>query len=412
MDRRVVVTGIGIISPIGIGKEAFWQSLIEGKSGIDRITRFDASTYPCQIAGEVRDLSYQDLIDPKQLRRMTHTTQFAVAAAKLALADADLIPAWDNPYMVGVVIGTGAGNITDGLRQEAVLLERGAARVNPFIILSLHTGSIAAAVAIEAQAQGPAFTVSGGCASSLCALGVASDLVRGGSVDMCLSGGAESPIDPLLLISMSRSQELATLNDDPPRASCPFDRRHHGLVISEGGCILILEEMGRAERRQAPIYGEIVSYALGCEAYDLSDIEPSGENAAHVLRQALERAAVTPADIDCINAHGSSNPNWDRKETRVLKRVLGEVAYSIPISATKSVMGHTFGAATAFQVASAFLSLKHRLLPPTINLQEPDPECDLDYVPNIPRPTTSRICLVNAFSHGGLNSFMVLKRYF
>lgn len=411
MDRRVVVTGMGIVSPIGIGKEAFWQSLIEGRSGIDRITRFDASIYPCQIAGEVRDLSYRDLIDPKRLRRMTQTSQFAVAAAKLALADADLDPIGDNPYMVGAVIGTSVGNLQEGLEQEAVLLERGAARVNPFISLSLYDGSIAAAVAIEAHAQGPVFSVSGGCASSLCALGVAADLVRGGSLDVCLSGGAESPIFPLALISMSRSQQLATLNDDPPRACCPFDRRHQGIVLSEGACILVLEEMSRAEKRQAPIYGEIMSHALGCEAYDLFDLEPSGDNAAYVLRQVLERAAVTPADIDCINAHGSSNANWDRKETRVLKRVLGEAAYSIPISATKSVMGHTFGAAAAFQVASALLSLNYQLLPPTINLQEPDWECDLDYVPNIPRPITARTCLVNSFSHGGINSFMVLKNY-
>ena len=411
MDRRVVVTGMGIVSPIGIGKEAFWQSLIEGKSGIDRITRFDASAYPCQIAGEVRDLSYRDLIDPKRLRRMTQTTQFAVAAAKLALADAGLDPVGDNPHMGGVVIGTSVGNVPAGLQQEAILLERGAARINPFISLSLYDGSIAAAVAIEAHAQGPVFSVSGGCASSLCALGVAFDLVRSGSLDMCLSGGTESPIDPLALISMSRSQQLATLNDDPPRACCPFDRRHHGIVLSEGACILILEEMGRARERQAPIYGEIMSYALGCEAYDLFDIEPSGDNAAYVLCQALERAAVTPADIDCINAHGSSSPSWDRKETQVLKRVLGEAAYSIPISATKSVMGHTLGAAAAFQVASALLSLNYQLLPPTINLQEPDPECDLDYIPNLPRPTTARTCLVNSFSHGGINSSMVLKNH-
>jgi 3-oxoacyl-[acyl-carrier-protein] synthase II len=342
---------------------------------------------------------------------MGHATQFAVAATKLTLADAGLNSVWDNPYAVGIVIGTSMGNLEDGLKQEAILLERGAARVNPFISFSLETGSIVVEVAVEAHAQGPAFTVSGGCASSLCALGVASDLVRGGSVDVCLSGGAESPIFPLALVSISKTQGLATLSNDPPRACCPFDRRHDGIVLSEGGCVLVLEEMGHAKRRQAPIYGEIVSYALGCEAYDLFNIEPSGENAAHILQQALERAAITPADIDCVNAHGSSYPDWDRKETRVLKRALGEAAYSIPISATKSVMGHTVGAAAAFQVASAFLSLNHQLLPPTINLQEPDPECDLDYVPNLPRPATSCICLVNSFGHGGINSFMVLKGY-
>jgi len=412
MDRRVVVTGMGIISPIGVGKEAFWQSLIEGKSGIDRITHFDASPYPCQIAGEVKDLRYQDLLKPRQLRRMGYNTQFAVAAAKLALADAGLEPVWDNAYTVGAVIGTSVGNSKAALEQEAILLERGAARVNPFIgVSSLETGCVAAEVAIEARAQGPVFTVSGGCASSLCALGVASDLVRGGSLDVCLSGGAESPIFPLAFISMFRTQGLATLNDDPPRASCPFDRRHDGIVISEGACILVLEEMSRAKEGQAPIYGEIMSYALGSEAQDSFHLEPSGEDAARVLRQALERAVVTPTDIDCINAHGSSYPDWDRKETRILKQVLGEAAYSIPISATKSVMGHTFGAAAAFQVASALLSLNRQLLPPTINLQEPDPECDLDYVPRIPRPTTARICLVNSFGHGGLVSFMILKHY-
>lgn len=410
MERRVVITGLGLVSPLGIGKEPFWQSLVEGRSGIRRLTRFDPTGYTCQIAGEIPDDSYKDLIDAKRLRRMTNVAQLAVASAHMALADAGLSPAWPNPYTVGVIVGTSLGSFKEGLEQQSILLERGASRINPFLTVGLHINAISAEVAITARAQGLAFTVAGGCASSLCAIGVATDMIRSGTLDVCLTGGAESPLIPLAFAGLCRTQELSTLNESPEQASCPFDQAHNGLVVSEGSCILVLEEYARAHRRGAQIYGEILGHAMGCEAYEAFGLEPSGDNAVFTLQEALARASVAPVEIEWVNAHGSSCPNWDRKETRVLKKALGEVAYSIPISATKSVTGHSFGAAASFQVASAVLAMQHGLLPPTINLRLPDPECDLDYVPNQARPLEPRTCLINSFAYGGINSFLVLRK--
>ncbi|MBI3304178.1 MAG: beta-ketoacyl-[acyl-carrier-protein] synthase family protein [Deltaproteobacteria bacterium] len=410
MERRVVITGLGLISPLGIGKESFWQSLVEGRSGVRRLTRFDPEGYACQVAGEIPDESYRDLIESKRRRRMTHVAQLAVAGAQMALTDAGLSPCWLNPYTAGVIVGTSVGSLKDGVEQQSILLERGASRINPFLTVSLHINAISAEVALTARTQGLAFTVAGGCASSLCAISVAADMIRSGTLDVCLTGGAESPLFPLTFASLCRTQELTTLNEAPEQASRPFDRAHNGLVVSEGSCILVLEERARAERRGAPIYGEILGYALGCEAYEAFGLEPSGESAAHTLQEALTRACIAPTEIEWVNAHGSSCPSWDRKETRILKKALGEAAYSIPISATKSVMGHTFGAAAAFQVASAVLAMQSGLLPPTINLDMPDPECDLDYVPRQARALAPRLCLINSFAYGGINSFLLLRK--
>ena len=410
MERRVVITGIGLVSPLGIGKEPFWLSLVQGHSGIRRLTRFDPSGYDCQIAGEIPDDSYKNLIEPKRLRRMTHVSQLAVAGASMALEDAKLTPSWQNPHHAGVIVGTSLGSFKDGLEQQSILLERGANRINPFLTVSLHVNAISAEVAITAHTQGLAFTIAGGCASSLCAIGVATDMIRSGVLDVCLTCGAESPIIPLAFAGLCRTQELSTLNERPEQASRPFDNAHNGLVVSEGSAILVLEERRRAEMRGAYIYGEILGYALGCEAYEAFGLEPSGESATYTLQEAMTKAQITPAEIEWINAHGSSCPNWDRKETRILKKALGDTAYSIPISATKSVMGHAFGAAAAFQTASAVLAMQYGWLPPTINLDTPDPECDLDYVPNEARPLSPRVCLVNSFAYGGINSFLLLRK--
>lgn len=409
MQRRVVITGLGLISPFGIGKEIFWDSLIEGRSGIRRLTRFDPTGYGCQVAGEIPDDSYKDLIEQRRLRRMSHTAQLASAGTRLALEDAGLNPNWSNPYTVGAIVGTAVGSLKEGLEQQSILLERGANRINPFITLSLHISSISTEVAITAQAQGTAFTVAGGCASSLCAIGTAADLIRAGTLDICLTGGAESPFFPLLYAGLCRTQELATNNDPPESSSCPFDQRHSGLVPSEGSCIIVLEEREHAKQRGALIYGELSGYALGCEAYDAFGLEPTGTNAVKTLQTALARAEVEPKEIDWINAHGSSCPQWDRKETRVIKEVLGPAAYSLPISGTKSMTGHSFGAAASFQVASTVLAMQHGAVPPTINLDTPDPECDLDYVPNHARSLTPKICLINSFAYGGVNSFLLLR---
>lgn len=410
MNRQVVITGIGLVSPLGIGKDAFWRALEEGRSGVRRLTRFDPEGYACQIAGEIPDDSYLEFIEPKKRRRMTHVAQLAVASAQMALDDAGLSPGWPNPYSAGVIVGTSLGTAKDITEQQSVLLERGAARINPFVTVASHINALSAEVAIAARTQGLVFTIGGGCASSLCAMGVAADMIRNGTLDACLTGGAESPLFPLTFAGLCRTQELTCLNEAPESASRPFDRTHDGLVVSEGSCILILEERTRAERRGARIYGEILGHALGCEAYEALTLEPSGANAAHTLQEVLTRTGVTPEEIDWINAHGSSCPNWDRKETRILKKTLGERVYRVPVSATKSVTGHPFGAAAAFQVASALLAMEQGCIPPTINLTTPDPECDLDYVPARARAHAVDVCLINAFAYGGINSFMLLQR--
>jgi 3-oxoacyl-[acyl-carrier-protein] synthase II len=401
---------MGLISPFGIGKQLFWDALIQGRSGIRRLTRFDSEGYNCQVAGEIPDESYKDLIDLKRRRRMTHVSQLAVASTLLALEDAGLSPKWESAYHTGVIIGTSVGSLKDGVEQQSILLERGANRINPFVSSSLHINAISTEVAITAGTQGLAMTIGGGCASSISAMSMAADMIRNGTLDVCITGGAESPLFPLTFASLCRTQELSTLNESPTQASRPFDQAHCGMVVSEGSCVLILEELTHAERRGARIYGEILGYALGCEAYEAFSLEPSGQNAASTLKKALSYAGIEEEDIDWVNAHGSSCPNWDRKETRILKKALGEVAYRIPISATKSTMGHTFGAAAAFQVASSLLAIEQGCIPPTINLETPDPECDLDYVPRQARSLAVDICLVNAFAYGGINSFMLLRR--
>lgn len=411
MERRVVITGLGLLSPLGIGKEPFWQSLVEGRSGIRRLTRFDPAGYDCQIAGEIPDESYKDQIEPKRLRRMTDVAQLAVAGAQLALADADLSPSWAAPYSVGVIIGSSTGSFKEGMEQQAIMMERGMNRVNHFMTTaSIVFSIISSEVAVTVGAQGPSFTMSGACASSLYSIGVATDLIRSGALDVCFTGGVEAPLTPMVIACLSHSRELATMNEAPEQASRPFDHRHNGLVPSEGSCILVLEDRAHAERRGALIYGEILGHALGCEAYDTYKLEVSGDRAVPPLQEALRRAHLAPTEIEWINAHGSSCPEWDRKETRVLKKALGGAAYAIPISGTKSVMGHSFGAAAAFQVASAVLAMQQNCLLPTINLDVPDPECDLNYVRHAVPSRAVQTCLVNSFGYGGLISFLLLGK--
>lgn len=410
MERRVVITGIGLISPLGVGKDSFWRALIDGRSGIRRLTRFNPEGYSCQVAGEIPDDHYKDFIESKRRRRMTHVAQLAVAGAQMALDDAGLEPCWSNPAAVGTIVGTSLGTVKEVAEQQSILLERGAARINPFVTVASHINAISAEVAISARAQGPTLTLASGCASSLCAMSVGTDMIRSGALDVCISGGAESPLFPLVFASLCRTQELTSHNDAPERSSRPFDRSHDGLIVSEGSCLLILEERTRAERRGAHIYGEIMSYAMGCEAYEAFALEPTGEQGARLLTNVIARAGIAADEVDWVNAHGSACPNWDRKETRILKRALGDAAYSIPVSATKSAMGHTFGAAAAFQIASAVLAMEYGCIPPTMNLEAPDPECDLDYVPQRARSLDVDICLINAFAYGGINSFMLLQR--
>ena len=407
--RRVVITGIGLLGPTGNGWEAFWQSLIEGRSGIGRITRFDPTLFNCQVGGEVRDRSYEELLDPRKLRTTTHVSQLALAATELALRDARLPTGTYDREMVGVSVGTALGGWREAEQQHAILMERGARRVNPFVANSSPHYAPAAEVSSAVDARGPQITFATGCAASLQAIAHGAALVASGEIDLCFAGGSESPLIPMVIAGMGRTQELSTLNDDPERASRPFDRRHCGLVLSEGSCLVVLEAAELAERRGATSCAEILGSASSCDAAGLYGGDPSGEAGARALLRALDRSALSPTELDYVCAHANSSPAFDRKETLVIKRAFGEWAARLPVSSIKGVLGHPFGASGAFQVAAAVLAIQKQLIPPTHNLDDPDPDCDLDYVPREPRPARLRTAMVTSYGYGGVNAYLVLS---
>jgi 3-oxoacyl-[acyl-carrier-protein] synthase II len=408
--RRVVVTGIGLIGPTGTGLAAFWRSLLEGHSGIGRITRFDATSYACQIGGEVRDRSYEELLDPRKLRTTTHVTQLALAAAELCLRDADAHLSTDGsePHLVGVSLGTALGGWREAEQQHSILMERGARRVNPFIANGTpnHTAGVEVASAIGAQ--GAHVTFSSGCPASLQAIAHGAALVASGELDMCVAGGAESPLTPMIIVGMGRTQELSTLNDDPEHASRPFDQAHRGLVLSEGACLLVLETAEHAAQRGVRAYAELLGGVSSCDAKGLYAFDASGESGARAIHRLLNRTGIVATDVDYVCAHANSSPAFDRKETVVIKRAFGECAPRLPVSSIKGVLGHPFGASGAFQVAATALAIRHQLIPPTHNLEIPDPECDLDYVPHQARPARIRNALVTSYGYGGVNAYLLV----
>lgn len=406
--RRVVITGIGLIGPTGIGPQAFWQSLLERRSGIGPITRFDTASYACRIGGEVRDRSYEELLDPGKLRTSTHATQLALAATELSVRDARLPLNQCEPHVVGVSIGTALGGWREAEQQHSILMERGARRVNPFIANSTPNHTSAAEVASAVGAQGAHFTFSSGCLASLQAVGHGASLVASGELDVCLAGGTESPLIPMVVAGMGRTQELSSLNDDPERASRPFDRRHNGLVLSEGSCILVLESAERAASRGARVYCEVLGCTSSCDAKGLYGFDPSGAAGARAVHRLLSRTGLSAIDIDYVCAHANSSPAFDRKETLVIKKAFGECAGRLPVSSIKGVIGHPLGAAGSFQVAAASLAIQEQLIPPTGNLEVSDPECDLDYVPHVPRSARIRRVLVTSYGYGGTNCYLVL----
>ncbi len=408
--ERVVITGMGIVGPSSVGKEKFWELLTSGRSAIGHLTRFDASTFPSRIAGEIPPDDYKNLVDAKRVRRMPLVSRFAVAATRLALTDAGFTGRWEHPDAIGVVLGTSLGAYKEAAEQTIVLHERGLSRVNPFLALSSYNHSTAGEVAIEAGAQGLNLTQSVGCPSGLCAIGLASDFVRRGKFQICFTGGAEAPLFPTVYAGMCRAQELSTMNEEPDRASRPFDKDHNGIVLSEGSAILILESEEHARRRRAPVYAEVSGYAVGCEAYEMYGIEPTGDPAVRTLHLALRDSQCGAGEIDYVSAHGNSCPRWDKKETLILKKALGPFAAGVPVSSIKGAIGHNFGAAGAFQVAAAALAFQTGLIPPTANFQIADPDCDLDYVAPTPRATAPSTCLVSNFGYGGVNAFLVLRR--
>lgn len=407
--RQVLISGIGLVGPTGIGVPSFWGSLLAGPSGLGRITRFDPTAYACQVGGEVRDRSYEELLNPRTLRTTTHVTQLALAATELALRDAQLTPSWEEPELVGVSIGTALGGWREAEQQHGILMERGARRVNPFIANASPNHAIGAEVAGAVAARGAHMTVSTGCPASLQAIAHAAALIAAGELDVCLAGGAESPLIPTVISGMSRTQELSTYNDEPERASCPFDRRHAGMVLSEGSCILVLEAAEHAARRGARAYARLAGSACSCDGYGLYHFDASGEAGARAIVRALTRSGLSAADVDYVCAHANSSPVFDRKETTVLKKAFGEWAARLAVSSIKAVIGHPFGASGAFQVAATALAIREQLIPPTHNLEVPAPECDLDYVPGLARSTRIRTALVTSYGYGGVNAYLLLS---
>ncbi|PZN12969.1 MAG: beta-ketoacyl-[acyl-carrier-protein] synthase II [Bacillota bacterium] len=411
MRHRVVITGVGAVTPLGVGVDTLWEGVLAGRSGIRRITRFDPSPFPSQIAGEVPDFDPTAFIDRKDARRMDRFTQFAVASVAMALRDARLDLERVDRERVGVTMGTGIGGIETFVEQAAVMAERGPDRVSPFFIPMMIANMAAGQVAIRFGARGPNSTLVTACAASAHAVGEAFRILQRGEADVMITGGAEASIVPLGLAGFCAMRALSTRNDDPAGASRPFDRDRDGFVMAEGAGALILETLEHARKRGVPIYAEIVGYATTADAYHITQPAPGGEGGARAMQAAIADAGIRPEQIDYINAHGTSTPQGDVAETQAIKRVFGEHAYRLAVSSTKSMTGHLLGAAGAVETILTALALRDGVLPPTINLEEPDPECDLDYVPNRARRRAITYALSNSFGFGGQNACLVLRRY-
>ena len=409
MRRRVAVTGIGPVTPVGIGVERFWSSLAAGVSGVGKLESFDASGYASRIAAEVHDFRAEDHMDAADARRMERFAQLAVAAARLAVEDAG-IDVGAEPDRVGVVIGTGIGGITAFERQLTVLQERGPSRVSPHLVSLMIPNMAAGQVAMRLGITGPNDCTTTACAASGHAIARAVDLIRSGAVDACLAGGTESAIGPLTLAGFCASRALSTRNDDPEGASRPFDAGRDGFVIGEGATVLVLEELEAALARGARVYAEMAGYGLSADAHHETAPHPEGRGAALAMTAALRDAMVGPREVGYVNAHGTSTPLGDVAEVRAIREVFGSHAARLAVSSTKSMTGHLVGAAGATEAAATALALTNGVLPPTINQGDPDPECDLDVVPNEARSVQVDIAMSNSFGFGGQNASLVLRR--
>ncbi len=409
--NRVVVTGLGCVTPIGIGKEAFWQGLITGKNGIDRITRFDVTDFATQIAGEVKDFDVNQYIDKKEAKRMDRFTQYAVASAKMAIEDAGLDLEAEDLQRIGTVIGTGIGGMETLSEQAAVLNAKGPGRMSPFFVPMMIANMAAGQVAIRFGLQGPATCVVTACATGTNAIGDAFRLVRYGSADVMVAGGTEAAIIPLAVGGFCAMKAMSTRNDEPHKASRPFDKDRDGFVMGEGAGVVVLESLEHARKRGARILAEVVGYGANDDAYHITAPAPEGTPQARCMALALEDAGLKPEDIDYINAHGTSTPLNDKGETLAIKKVFGEYAKKLAISSTKSMTGHLLGAAGGIEFIASVLSINNSMVHPTINLETQDPELDLDYVPHVARKMDVDVALSNNFGFGGHNATIIVKKY-
>ncbi len=410
-ERCVVITGLGIVSPLGSDPDVFWQSLLEGKSGITPITRFDATHFDCKIGGEVKGFKPEDYMPAKEVRRTDRFTQFAVGAARRAVADANLEMDKEDPTRVGVLIGSGIGGMETIENQVGILHTKGPSRVSPFMIPMLIIDMASGYVSILLGAKGPNLAVVSACATATHAIGEAARAIIHNDADVMIAGGSEAALTGLGVAGFCAMRALSSRNHEPERASRPFDAQRDGFVMSEGAGVCVLESLEHAKRRHARIYAKIAGYGITGDAYHMSAPAADGEGAARSIAMALRHAKINPEDIDYINAHGTSTPVGDKCETQAIKTVFGPHARKVAISSTKSMTGHLLGAAGGIETAVCALAIQHGIVPPTINLEHPDPDCDLDYVPNQPREMPVRICVNNSLGFGGHNATLIIRQY-
>ncbi len=407
--RRVVITGLGAITPLATGVEESWQKLCQGKSGVAKITKFDPSGFNCQIAAEVKDFHPEDFLDKKKIRRTDLFIQYALASARMAIEDSKLAINEDNASKVGVVLGSCAGGMSMYEQNLRALYNEGPDRVSPFFIPGFIANMAAGEIAIAFGARGPSKCVVTACATGSNCIGDAFRLIQYGEADVVIAGGSDAYIIPIGIAGFDKMRALSRRNDEPEKASRPFDKDRDGFVIGEGAGVIILEEMGSALRRGVKIYAELIGY--GCNIDGVHITEPDWENQARCIKLALYDAGISPGDVDYINAHGTSTVLNDAAETKAIKAVLGEHSRKVPVSSNKSMVGHLLGAAGAVEAIFTVLTIRDGVIPPTINYETPDPECDLDYVPNVARKAQVDIAISNSFGFGGINAALVVRKF-
>jgi 3-oxoacyl-[acyl-carrier-protein] synthase II len=411
LSRRVVITGIGLVSSLGIGTSANWNALLAGTSGVARITKFDTTGFAAQIAAEVRGFDPLQFIDKKDVKKMDVFIQYAIAASQFAMDDSKLPMTSETAPQTGVFIASGIGGFTTIEREHRALLEGGPRKISPFFIPSAIINLAAGQVSIRFGAKGPNSATCTACSASAHAIGDAFEIIRRGDAEAMIAGGSEAAITPMGVGGFAALRALSTRNDEPARASRPFDKDRDGFIIGEGAGILVLEELEQARRRGAPIYAELVGYGMTADAYHITAPSEDGEGAVRVMELTLKKGGIRPEQVDYINAHGTSTPHNDRNETLAIKRCFGEHARKVAISSSKSMTGHLLGAAGGLEAGIAALAVHHQVVPPTINLDNPDPECDLDYVPHTSRRLKIEYALSNSFGFGGTNAALLFKRY-
>jgi 3-oxoacyl-[acyl-carrier-protein] synthase II len=411
LSRRVVVTGVGLVSPLGIGTQANWDALCNGCSGIGPITHFDASQFSARIAGEVKNFDPLKFIDKKDVKKMDVFIQFAIAASQFAMDDASLSITEDIATRVGVFIASGIGGFGTIEREHQAFMQGGPRRISPFFIPAAIINLAAGQVSIRFGAKGPNSATCTACSASAHAIGDAFEIIMRDDADVMIAGGSEAAITPMGVGGFAAMRALSTRNDEPQRASRPFDKDRDGFIMGEGAGVIILEELEFAKQRGAPIYAELVGYGMSADAFHITAPSENGDGGMRVMQAAITRAGVRPDQIDYINAHGTSTPYNDKLETLAIKRTFGDHARTLAISSTKSMTGHLLGAAGGLEGGITALAIKHQMIPPTINYETPDPECDLDYVPNHKRAAKIEYALSNSFGFGGTNGALLFKRY-